>query len=209
MAYDALEVVKLRKNFYRDNYRLVVTALLICLIIIASLIGVIYYMQTHQRKPTYFATTSDGRLIPMTPLNQPNMSDQAILKWTSKAITSLYTYDFQNYRQAFQSNEKYFTEAGWRAFLNGLKNSGNLKTVKQQKLSVKAVPESAPVIVSKGIHNHVYSWRIEMPVVVTYRSINQEYTQHLMVTVLVQRLSTLSSKHGVGIAQIVEKQNQQ
>ena len=100
MAYNALEVVKLRKNFYRDNYRLVVAGLILCLIIIAALVGLVYYMQTHQRKPTYFATTSDGRLIKMTPLNQPNMSDHAILQWTSKAITSLYTYNFQNYRKS-------------------------------------------------------------------------------------------------------------
>lgn len=209
MAYNALEVVKLRKNFYRDNYRLVVIALLICLLIIAGLVGAIYYMQTHQRKPTYFATTSDGRLIPMTPLNQPNMSDHAILQWSSKAITSLYTYNFQNYRKAFQQNEQYFTDAGWRAFLNGLQKSGNLKTVKQQKLTVQAVPASAPVIVRKGVHNNVYSWRVQMPIVVTYRNLNQEYTQHLLVTALIQRLSTLSSKHGVGIAQIVEQQHQQ
>lgn len=209
MAYDALELVKLRKNFYRDNYRIVVIALLISLLIICLLVGLIYYLETHQRKPTYFATTSSGRLIPMTPLNQPNMSDHAVLQWTSKAITSLYSYDFQNYRESFQNDKQYFTDQGWRAFLNGLKQSGNLKTVKKQKLTVQAVPESAPVVVRKGVHNGIYSWRIQMPIVVTYRSLNQEYTQHLLVTVLVQRLSTLSSKHGIGIAQIVERQRQQ
>jgi intracellular multiplication protein IcmL len=206
MAQDALEVVKLRRNFYRDSYRIVLMALLIAILVIAGLVGVIGYMMANKAAPRYFATTSTGKLIPMVPLNQPNMSQTAIRQWTANAVTSIYTYDFLNYRKAFQDNEQYFTSGGWKAFLDKIASSRNLKAVQDEKLTVSAVPAGTPVIVSTGVLQGHYVWRIQIPMVVTYVSLSQTFNQRVMVTLTVMRLSTLDTKYGVGIAQFVEQQ---
>lgn len=149
MAHDALEVVKLRRDFYRDGYRLVVTALLATLLIVIILAAAVVYLVSHRPAPQYFATTQDGRLIKMIALDQPNLTDKALLLWVTNAVTSLYTYDFVNYRATFQSNAQYFTADGWRSFLDKLNASQNLQAVKDKKLVVRAVPAGAPVILSQ------------------------------------------------------------
>ena len=209
MSHDALEVIKLRRNFYRDSYRLVVILLFIAIIVIACLAWVIIYQQTHKPTPKYFATTSSGRLIPLIPLDQPNFSDQQIAVWSANAVTSLYTYDFLNFRQTFQTNSQYFTSSGWKAFLDGLAQSNNLQAVQQKRLTVQAVPAGAPVIVNQGDFNGIYTWRIQIPILVTYQSLSEEFNQRLLITVVVQRLSTLTSKYGIGIAQLVAQQQPQ
>ncbi len=206
MAQDALEIVKLRKNFYRDSYRLTLVILFFAIVIIAVLAGVIAYQESHRAQPTYFATTSDGKLIPMIPLDQPNVNDQTILQWVATAVISLYTYDFLNFRATFQNNQQYFTPDGWKAFLNGLSSSRNLQTVQDKKLTVQAVPSGAPIITREGLLNGRYAWQIQMPILVTYISLSQEYHEQLLLTILVQRVSTLDSKYGIGIAQLVAQQ---
>lgn len=206
MAQEALEVVKLRKDFYRDSYRLVLTVLLVAVIIIVILSGIIAYQASHRPTPTYFATTMDGKLIPMIPLDQPNLNDQSVLQWVATAVVSLYTYDFLNFRATFQNNQQYFTPDGWRAFLAGLTTSRNLQTVQDKKLTVQAVPAGAPIITKEGLLDGRYAWQVQIPILVTYVSLSQESYEHLLLTVLVQRLSTLDSKYGIGIAQLVVQQ---
>lgn len=129
MAYDALEEVKHRNEFYRDGYRKIVVALMLALLIIVGLVGAIFGILATRPTPTYFATTNDGRIISLVPLNQPNLSDQALLQWASNAVISIYSYSFVNYQKVFQDNEQYFTDAGWKAFLNSVKDSNSLSAV--------------------------------------------------------------------------------
>jgi intracellular multiplication protein IcmL len=202
MANDALETVRLRNNFYRDNYRKVVTALLMALVAIVALVLVISYMMTHRPSPTYFATTAKGRIIPLVPLSVPTMNTEGLLQWATEAAMSAYTFNFINYRQQLQSSRQYFTPNGWNGFMKGLYDSGNLKAVISKKLIVNAVPGGAPVIINEGTLNGRYIWKIQMPMLVTYHSANETFHNTWMVNMTVTRISTLDSVRGVGVDQI-------
>lgn len=203
MADDAVEVVRLRNDFYRDNHRKVMMALLVAIATIILLCGTLSYVVTHPPAPKYFATSIDGRIIPIISLSQPNMPPSALLLWANQAATAAFTYDFVNYRQALQSASAYFTPEGWRDFLNALTSSNNLNAVLTKKLVVSSTATGAPVILQQGVLNGVYAWRVQMPMVVTYQSASQVAQQNVTVTMLVMRISTLNSARGVGIAQFV------
>ena len=64
MADEAFEIVRLRYNFYRDNYRRLVITLLLMIIINLGLIGTLVYLLTHCPAPQYFATSADGTITP-------------------------------------------------------------------------------------------------------------------------------------------------
>ena len=134
MPDDALEIVRLRNNFYRDNYRRVVSGLLLLLFINVALIGVIVYQYKTRPEPRYFATSADGRITPIYPLTRPVVSASALLQWTNQAAVAAYTYNFSNYRKALQEASEYFTPKGWKDFQVALKSSGNLETVLAKKL---------------------------------------------------------------------------
>lgn len=203
MAEDALTAVKLRNAFYRDGQRRLMLVLLLSLIanlITASILG---YILLHPPKPKYFATSINGRITPLFALEEPNQSDSAVLQWANQAAIAAFTYNFVNYRTELQASSGFFTSAGWTQFLRALEDSNNLEAVKAKKLIVSAVATSAPIILQKGVLNGRYSWRIQMPILVTYQSASEFSQQRNVVTMLITRISTLNSPRGIGIAQFV------
>ncbi|MGC1182510.1 type IVB secretion system apparatus protein IcmL/DotI [Legionella sp.] len=203
MAEDALTVVTLRNKFYKDSQRKVMLALLIALLVNFVLAAMLIYIFTHPPEPKYFATSINGRITPLFPLNQPNQSDSAVLQWANQAAIAAFTYNFVNYRDELQASSGFFTAEGWDQFLSALQQSNNLDAVKAKKLVVSAVATRAPIILQKGILNGSYSWRVQMPILVTYQSASEFTQQNNVVTMLISRVSTLNSPRGIGISQFV------
>ncbi|HAT5042905.1 TPA: type IV secretion protein DotI, partial [Legionella pneumophila] len=85
MAEDALTVVALRNKFYKDSQRKVILALLIAIVVNVVLASLVVYMITHPPAPKYFATSINGRITPLFPLDEPNQSDSAVLQWANQA----------------------------------------------------------------------------------------------------------------------------
>ena len=59
------EKTKSAKNFYRDHYRRSITKVFYCGIIIILLAALVLYKALNQPEPDYYATSSDGALIPL------------------------------------------------------------------------------------------------------------------------------------------------
>ncbi|MDR3441618.1 MAG: type IVB secretion system apparatus protein IcmL/DotI [Legionella sp.] len=203
MAEDALTVVTLRNKFYKDSQRKVMLALLVALLVNLVLASMLVYILTHPPAPKYFATSINGRITPLFPLNEPNQSDSAVLQWANQAAIASFTYNFVNYRDELQASSGFFTADGWDQFLNALQQSNNLDAVKAKKLIVSAVATRAPIILQKGVLNGSYSWRVQMPILVTYQSASEFTQQNNVVTMLITRVSTLNSPRGIGISQFV------
>jgi intracellular multiplication protein IcmL len=194
MTHDALEQVTLRNNFYRDSYRKLAAALLALIAIILALVGIIFYQTAHVPTPKYFATTESGRIIQLTPLNQPNMSN---------AVTSIYDFNFTNFRNQLQNSRQYFTSSGWDAFVNAIKASNLLSTVQDKKLIVSAVLTAAPIVTTQYELGGRYVWKIQMPISVAYQGLAQTFSENYQILVTVQRVSTLDNISGVGINEFV------
>ncbi|KTD13333.1 type IVB secretion system apparatus protein IcmL/DotI [Legionella jamestowniensis] len=203
MAEDALTTVAMRNTFYRDGQRKIMVALLISILVNCILGSLAFYLLTHPPAPKYFATSINGRITPLFPLNEPNQSDSAVLQWANQAAIAAFTYNFVNYREELQASSGFFTSEGWTQFLNALQESNNLDAVKAKKLIVSAVATRAPIILQKGILNGRYSWRVQMPILVTYQSASEFSQQNNVVTMLITRVSTLNSPRGIGISQFV------
>lgn len=203
MAEDALAAVALRNDFYRDGQRKLIIVLLFSVLINFTLSAMLIFIVTHPPPPKYFATSINGRITPLFPLDEPNQSDAAVLQWANQAAIAAYSYNFVNYRSELQAASGFFTADGWSQFLNALKQSNNLEAVKAKKMVVSAVATMAPVILQKGLLNGRYAWRIQMPILVTYQSASEFSQQNNVVTLLVTRISTLNSPRGIGISQFV------
>ncbi|MDP1602316.1 MAG: type IVB secretion system apparatus protein IcmL/DotI [Legionella sp.] len=203
MAQDALAAVALRNKFYRDGQRKLVTGLIITLLVNVLMASMLLYEITHPPLPKYFATSVNGRITPLFPLNEPNQSDSAVLQWANQAAIAAFSYNFVNYRDELQASSGFFTAEGWQQFLTALQQSNNLDAVKAKKLIVSAVATRAPIILQKGMLNGRYSWRVQMPLLVTYQSASEFSQQNNVVTMLINRVSTLNSPRGIGISQFV------
>lgn len=203
MSDDTLTAVVTRNKFYRDGQHKMIIMLLLSMVTNILLVAAIGYIFLHPPAPKYFATSINGRITPLFPLDEPNQSDSAVLQWANQAATAAFTYNFVNYHTELQSSSGFFTADGWTQFLTALKDSNNLEAVKAKKLIVSAVATRAPVILQKGLLNGRYSWRIQMPILVTYQSASEFSQANNVVTMLITRVSTLNSPRGIGIAQFV------
>src|SRR3990167_6793036 len=102
----------LRQNFYRDNYRILMYFCYLLVIAAMALMGYTFYERTHKPNVNYYATTNDGKLIKLSPLDEPNLSTQALLDWVVEATTTAYNFNFGNYQDVLKNIRVYFTEPG-------------------------------------------------------------------------------------------------
>jgi len=196
--------VVIRNEYYRDGYRTLQKTVLFLVVSIIMLIGAMYYViSVHQPQDRYFATTVDGRLVPMVALSQPNLSNPALMSWVAQAATEVLTFGFHDYRRRLQESSRNFTRTGWESFTTALERSSILEMVQNNRQVVTAAPRAAPVLLWEGLENGRYSWRIEIPLIVTYQSGSQRKTDSLRVTLTVVRVPKLESPNGVGIEQWV------
>ena len=112
MAEDALTAVAIRNSFYRDGQRKIMLVLLVSLIVNFILGSIVAYIVTHPPEPKYFATSINGRITPLFPLNEPNQSDSAVLQWANQAAIAAFTYNFVDYRSELQASSGFFTAEG-------------------------------------------------------------------------------------------------
>lgn len=203
MTDESLELVRLRNNFYRDNYRRVMKLLLVMSLALVILVLTMAYLFTHRPEPKYFATTQSGRVLELVPLSNPMLSTEALLNWASQVAMGSYTYNFANYRQKIQMQENNFTSDAWQQFLLQLKQSGNIDAVDQRKINVSAVVSGSPVVVYQGMLDGRYAWKVQVPLLVTFVSASDHFQKNYMVTMVVVRISTVQNQNGVAVAQFI------
>ncbi len=203
MVDDAVELVRLRNNFYRDNYRRVVGALMVLLVIVVTLVGVVFYQIVNRPEPKYFATTVDGRIMPLFSLSEAMLSPGELLQWAHRSAITAYTYNFVNYRDAMQQLQNQFTSAGWRYYEDALRTARTLEMVIAKKLVVSAVATGTPVILDQAVISGRYSWKVQVPLLVTYQSPNEQTRQSMVVTMIISRVPTVDMPKGIAIVSFV------
>lgn len=205
-AEGPLEAVVTRNVYYRDGYRnLVKIAIIQSMAIVALIIALTVTIMSSRPQDRFFATTSDGRLIRMIALNEPNMNDAALVSWAARAASDVMTFGFHDYQRRLQEASSYFTRRGWQSFTEALERSRLMEGVTKAQRVVTAAPKSAPVIIQQGLVDGVYRWIVELPLIVTYQSGTAQQSDTVNVQLVIVRVSTLDSPSGVGIQQWIAR----
>lgn len=201
-----LEAVVTRNLYYRDGYRnLVKIAIIQSMAIVALIIALTVTIMSSRPQDRFFATTSDGRLIRMIALNEPNMNDAALVSWSARAASDVMTFGFHDYQRRLQEASSYFTRRGWQSFTEALERSRLMEGVTKAQRVVTAAPKSAPVIIQQGLVDGIYRWIVELPLIVTYQSGTAQQSDTVNVQLVIVRVSTLDSPSGVGIQQWIAR----
>lgn len=200
---DAIATIINRNQFYQDGYRLLLKVALVQGILVAILVSSLIAIFVLD-KPEYrfFATTADGRIIDIVPLDVPYRGD--VVAWSSQAAVEAMTFGFSDYRMRLQNSARFFTQRGWQTFLDALNTSRILETIDKRQLNLRGNPRGAAQIKRQGVVNGVYQWVLEMPYDIEYlgpqgMGIPQPTVGRL--TLVVQRIPTLENPEGIGIDQ--------
>ena len=200
--------VMIRNEFYRDGYRTLLRLAVMEAFIILGLIGaMLFVIQVHQPENRYFATTEDGRLIPMVPLSEPNLSSPALVSWAAQAATEVMSFGFTDYRRRLQSSSAYFTRKGWESFTEALQQARYIETLVARNQVITAAPQGAPILKQEGVVQGRYQWVVQIPMVLSFVSGNETRSDSVMVELYIVRVPRLESPSGIGITQWIQRSN--
>jgi intracellular multiplication protein IcmL len=199
----ALERVVLRNEFYRDKFRMMVTS--VPILAAATLASIILNFVQANRPPERFFFTVDtaGRVIPIRALTEPYVTDAFLLNWTSEQVSRAYSMDPQNFRRQAADLASSFTTEGYEQYVKSLQDSGTIDLMQKNLLVSSGVAQGAPVVIDRGIANGLYFWKLQVPMLVSYRSAVKGTEKKRVVTVTVVRRMTLENPLGIGINQFV------
>ena len=198
----ALGAVVLRNHFYKDSYRALLKVAVLQIIVIVGLIGVIFFViQTNQPENRYFATTEDGRLVPMVALSEPNLSTPALMSWVAQSSTEVMTFGFNDYKRRLQESSRNFTAKGWESFTQALQRSRIIEMMETNQQVMTAAPQGAPVLQSEGLVMGRYQWIVQIPMILSYQAGQKSRSDKLLITLVIVRVPRLESPSGVGIEQ--------
>ncbi len=188
-----------KNNYYRDNYRRVMFFLLILIAIALGLSGVLAYQILTTSQPKYFASTTTGRVIPLQSLSMPVVTNSYLLQWAELAARSCYNLDFLNYPKQLDQAVSYFTPDGWQSFTSAMKSAGVIDSLKENKLFMAAVVDGPPVILGQEVIRGRYAWRVQLPLLVTYTSANEQRKSHFIITMDIVRVPVIDAVKSIQI----------
>lgn len=198
----ALGAVVTRNEFYRDGFRnLIRIVILQTVIVIGLILALIVFMTSAKPDDRYFATTADGRLMQLVPLDRANMNTSALMSWATQAVTETMTFGYHDYQRRLQQASRHFTRRGWESFAGALQKAKIIDSITANQQVVTAEPRSAPILQNQGVLNGKYRWLLSMPLRVTYKTGSQQRVENLNVKLLVERVPSLENPAGVGIEQ--------
>ena len=167
-------------------------------IIVAIIWAVILMWQIYSRPlPVFYATQANGYSMVLNPHEMPSMTPNAILQIAKKAAVALYTFDFIHYNKQLASVRYYFTRSGWLSYLDAANSV--IKVVKANKLFISAVVNGPPVIVRQGPLQGVYTWEIQLPLLVAYQSAQSIDKASYTVAMTIINVPTKNNPIGIGI----------
>lgn len=160
----------------------------------------------HPPKPEYFATTADGRQIPLVPISEPYVPQEALLTWATQSVTRAYTLDHVHLREQLSTLRELFTAEGFKGHLKALDDAGILTAVEKRRLITRVVATDPAVIVNQGVLGNRYAWRVEVPIQIGYEGgSSSSQPQRNIVDLLIVRIPTHELPRGYAIHQIVAR----
>lgn len=188
-----------RNEFYRDNYRRILAILLFLSAISVFMVAALGVIEISRPQPKYYATLSNGRIVPIQALSEPTVTSNYIMQWAALAVRAAYNLDFVNYQTQLQGAAPYFTADGWNAFNNALTGAGVLGSLQTNKLIMSAVVSESPIVLDRAIIGGRYTWHVQVPLLVTYSSASENKKQTIIVTLTIMRVSSLDTPQGIQI----------
>lgn len=203
MAEEKKQILKLKDDFYRDSFGLVITIVISILVTIVLLIFLAIYIYYEKPEPLTFPVQKDWRVQAEVPLNQAYLSLPDLLQWVATVLPASFVLDFNDYNDQLKEASVHFTSEGWKTFLEQLNNYANFMTVQSRKLFVNGTAESAPIILNHGLLSGRYAWWVQMSLNINYAGLNPPPSKTVKFHVLVVRVPTLNNLMGVGIEKVL------
>lgn len=189
-------------DFYRNHYHHVIMLFMVLIVLLICAISFVAYQLFNRPLPEFKAVDPDHKEMTLTPLLEPNLLPNTIIRWASKAAITAYSFDWVNYNSQILMARSYFTPQGWQGYLVSINSV--IKNVVQGQLFVNGIVSGTPVISNQGpLTGKGQAWRVQIPFLVTYQAASGPTKRNFIVSLMLVRISTRINPQGIGIDQFV------
>lgn len=156
-----------------------------------------------------YIQNSEGKTVQITPIDEPNYTNQAIEEWSENAVKNIYSIDFSKlenvdkHRDVLRQMRPYFSDDGWQVYQKIFEETVVPK-VKSKQLQVTASVDKAKVGAAPTIINGVTVWEVKVPLMLTYMTASERKTSRTMVSLTVSRQISYTNPKGLFITKISE-----
>ncbi len=206
MNNNMLKVITEKAYFYKNNFRLMINALLLSLIVIVILtISLIYQLQNV--KYYYLAIDKNGEITQLHMQTEADVNETMLTNWVALNIPKLYKLDFVNYKEDILAIRYLFNDYGWLSFNQAFKET--IHQIRDKKLVTQAILNGIPVVTAVGQISDVRSWKVQVPIIISFSQGDKETQSRVILKITIQKNSKknqLSSGQFFGIMQIIQVQ---
>jgi intracellular multiplication protein IcmL len=185
------------------SHKLGMLTVLILAISLLSLLTLSYFSYALRSDGEFYVALPNGTDLPLKALSRPNVSNQALLNWATLAATATFTLDFVNLDKNLADLKDYFTKSGYDSFIAALQETNTLTTISDKKLVMSAVAIGPAVISAEAESADVHSWKVEVPITVSYLSVSEEEKRNKIVYLTITQVPTSEASKGIGIERYV------
>lgn len=166
-----IEKVVARNIAVTSVHRRLLALAIISTVLAAAIVMVALSIATRKVPPQYIPVASDGTLLELQPVSQPNMDDARVIEFSLKALRAINTYDYINYRDQFQLAQAYFTTNGWNEYLKKYEEVGTIRAVSERKQIVSVRPNGAgKIVATRRGPSGEHVWHVEIPAIISYNA---------------------------------------
>lgn len=203
------ELVRFRKGYYRNNFRLLAALALVLGIINVALIVLVFNLYLIQPKvPQEFYTSNlyNGEVTKIYSLAQPLIKSSGLTQWAQDVVITSFTFNFVNYQDVFKDIKKYYTSVGWDFFSDSLDKSRIIDTLTMSKFFLSAVPAGKAVILDDGVVRGFHAWQVQIPMLLHFKASENDVTpkiqQKIMVNAIIIRVPDVENPENIAIDKI-------
>jgi len=162
---------------------------------IALIVAIVFVTRAHRE---VIAATTDGRLIPVIPLDKPYVSDARVLGYVDECARMVFSHDFLHWRTTLQNSKTCFTEKGGDAVEEAL--APWVKDIVDRELTMSVSLADTPVIAKRGEFNGAFAWRVQAPISLFRRGTKvSDMPRPFILNVVVRRVGLDQNPRGIAI----------
>lgn len=201
--------VRVRNAAVHILYRRLIAVALVAFLAAASSVTAMFAIIGKPVPPVYIPITDDGRLLPLIPMEKPNMDHGGLGEFALRAVRAVNTYDYINWRDQLSAAETFFSPQGWNAYQKNFKQSNTINAVIDRRMIVSVRPTGTVKFIREGVSRSVgsYVWQVDVPVEVTYTAhvvdANQSSDPGSQlrgdITLYISRVPTTVNQEGVAV----------
>ncbi|EHM1530004.1 DotI/IcmL/TraM family protein [Salmonella enterica subsp. enterica serovar Typhimurium] len=175
-------------------------AMIIAVLSVLLIIAVIAAINSDNK---YFASSPDGKITPMVPLDSPVINDNGIKIFAVYTLYDVLNLDFDTWRQDLEKGRVGFIDKGLGNLITAVKDAGIIAIMEKDRVNLRT-EFGTPVISQKGIKDKVATWVVQIPI--TFNFVGQNTTSKPLKFILIATIRAVDNNtypKGVAISQVV------